>query len=233
MEGLEFTRFDLDSYDPNVKLMAGSDKVTNYKDSKNYKVFNEARHGFSGSGCVVDALSGELFFAKVLSPIFSSTITRFGKYLFSAPSVKVVYSSLSTVVVPIAEVIERTAIRIERVTVKGFGNYDNFIVIGRNMEERIHPLAKELTENGVKTESWNGFDPLLTEGENLASNNAWIQSKIDDGYSVIDAGLDPKYTSQGKTEMGPYYKMETTTVEATENAKGSSSATIIKMNKTE
>ncbi|RTY85982.1 hypothetical protein EKL32_28165, partial [Flavobacterium sp. GSN2] len=233
LEGLEMIRADMDSYDPNVKLMAELDHVTNYRDSKNYQIFSEARHKFSGSGGVVEGMAGELLFAKILSPIFSPLFARFGKYIFSTPAVKVVYSSLSEAVVPIAQVIERTAIRIERITIKGVGSNNKFIIIGRNMEERIHPLAKELAENGVEAESWNGFDPLLTEAKNLANNNTWVKSKIDDGYSVIDAGLDPKFTSIGNTDMGVFYEMETTTVNAVESAQGSSSATIIKMTKTE
>jgi hypothetical protein len=65
-DGLEFTRYDLDSQDPNVQHMAewSGDKY-NYRDSKYYKIFNDARRGFSGSGGMTEgmawALGGEIF----------------------------------------------------------------------------------------------------------------------------------------------------------------------------
>jgi RHS repeat-associated protein len=47
LDGLEFCRYDLDSYDPNVKQMAKWDGVTNYRDSKNYQIFNETRNSIT------------------------------------------------------------------------------------------------------------------------------------------------------------------------------------------
>ncbi|WP_115968427.1 DUF6443 domain-containing protein [Chryseobacterium pennae] len=44
LEGLEMTSFDMDSKDPNVKYMTELDGVTNYRDSKNYQLFNETRN---------------------------------------------------------------------------------------------------------------------------------------------------------------------------------------------
>jgi len=44
LEGLEMTSFDMDSKDPNVKYMTELDGVTNYRDSKNYQIFNETRN---------------------------------------------------------------------------------------------------------------------------------------------------------------------------------------------
>jgi RHS repeat-associated protein len=58
LEGLEFTRYDLDSNDPNVQQMAKWDGVTNYRDSKNYKLFNETRNGIIMP--VVEALGAEI-----------------------------------------------------------------------------------------------------------------------------------------------------------------------------
>lgn len=53
LEGTEFTSFDLDSHDPNVKLMAQWDGVRSYRESKNYQIFNEARSNASGRGGIV------------------------------------------------------------------------------------------------------------------------------------------------------------------------------------
>ncbi|MFA6152596.1 MAG: hypothetical protein WC716_14830 [Chitinophagaceae bacterium] len=44
LEGLEFCRYDLDANDPNVKEMARLDGVSNFRDSKNYQIFNESRN---------------------------------------------------------------------------------------------------------------------------------------------------------------------------------------------
>jgi hypothetical protein len=60
LEGLEFCRYDLDSNDPNVKLMAKMDGVANYRDSKNYKIFTEAREKFSQSTALVEGMAMEL-----------------------------------------------------------------------------------------------------------------------------------------------------------------------------
>jgi hypothetical protein len=77
LEGLEQTRYDTDSFDPNVKLMAKSDNVTNYADSKNYKIFNDARSGFSGSGFIVDFMGGELVGAYIAGTRLYQSATKF------------------------------------------------------------------------------------------------------------------------------------------------------------
>jgi len=74
-DGLEFTRYDLDSNDPNVKEMAKSDGVTNYRDSKNYQIFNDARSGMSGSGGVVEGMMGGVLGEGLIS---------LGKYLYKS-----------------------------------------------------------------------------------------------------------------------------------------------------
>lgn len=63
LDGLEFCRYDLDSYDPNVKEMAKWDGVTNYRDSKNYQIFAESRDRFSGGTGIVEGMGGELAFS--------------------------------------------------------------------------------------------------------------------------------------------------------------------------
>ncbi|WP_123774109.1 thrombospondin type 3 repeat-containing protein [[Flexibacter] sp. ATCC 35103] len=77
LEGLEYTRYDTDSFDPNVKLMAKDDNVTNYADSKNYKIFNDARSGFSGSGFIVDFMGGELVGAYIAGTKLYQSATKF------------------------------------------------------------------------------------------------------------------------------------------------------------
>jgi hypothetical protein len=43
----------------------------------------------------------------------------------------------------------------------------------------------------------------------LANNKKWIQGLKDEGYTIYDIGLDPKYTAKGDYSKGDYYDMET------------------------
>jgi hypothetical protein len=95
---------------------------------------------------------------------------------------------------------EIAGIKIERIK---HGTNGKYIVIGRNMEKRIIPVSKE-----INAEHWAGFDSALSEVENLANNRVWIQTKLADGYTVIDIGLDPSYVMQGNMSPGSYYAME-------------------------
>lgn len=87
------------------------------------------------------------------------------------------------------------------------GTNGNAIVIGRNMDSRVIPSAKN-----INAEYWKGFDSTKSNAVNLANNKKWLDKKIADGYTVIDIGLDPKYVKMGgigsKTK-GPFYSMET------------------------
>ena len=79
------------------------------------------------------------------------------------------------------------------------GTNGKSIVIGRDMKNRVNPFAKE-----IGAETWTGFDTKLTEAQNLANNKAWIQEKINQGYSVYDVGTGPESSNKGV-----YYDMET------------------------
>ena len=79
-------------------------------------------------------------------------------------------------------------------------------VIGRNMS-RVRAFA-----SGVGGEVWDGFDPNLSQAENLANNRQWIQGLKEEGYTIYDVGLDPRYSSQGDMSKGAYYEMETSEI---------------------
>jgi len=83
------------------------------------------------------------------------------------------------------------------------GASDKIAVIGRNMS-RVRGFAK-----GIGGKTWDGFDASLSQAENLANNKKWIQGLMDEGYTIYDVGLDPKFTSQGNFAKGAYYEMET------------------------
>ncbi|MDR3287388.1 MAG: hypothetical protein LBT27_08090 [Prevotellaceae bacterium] len=67
----------------------------------------------------------------------------------------------------------------------------------------VIPVAKE-----IGAEYWTGFNDALSEAENLANNRTWIKTKLSEGHTVIDIGLDPKYVTIGNLDPGPYYSME-------------------------
>jgi hypothetical protein len=91
-------------------------------------------------------------------------------------------------------------IKIERIKQGTNGKY---IVIGRSMEIRVVPVAEQ-----IGAEHWTGFNSMLTEAENVASNRIWIKTKLSEGYSVIDIGLDPNFVIRGDMSTGLYYSME-------------------------
>ena len=69
--------------------------------------------------------------------------------------------------------------------------------------DRVRAFAK-----GASAEVWTGFNPSLSDAENLANNKKWIQGLKDQGYTIYDVGLDPKYSSKGDLRKGDYYGME-------------------------
>ncbi len=87
------------------------------------------------------------------------------------------------------------------------GTNGKAIVIGRSMDDRIIPAAKN-----INAEHWTGFDSKFSPEVNVANNRKWIEEKIADGYTVVDVGLDPRYkTSTGNMSLskGAYYGVET------------------------
>lgn len=87
------------------------------------------------------------------------------------------------------------------------GTNGKAIVIGRNMDDRIIPAAKN-----INAEYWTGFDSNLSPEVNVANNKKWIEEKIAEGYTVVDVGLDPRYktlTGNMSLSKGVYYGVET------------------------
>ncbi len=87
------------------------------------------------------------------------------------------------------------------------GTNGETIIIGRNMDDRVIPSAKN-----IGAEWWTGFDDSLPTNVNLVNNQKWLNKKLTEGYTVIDIGLDPKWVSRGSKAKGPFYRMETQTV---------------------
>jgi RHS repeat-associated protein len=126
----------------------------------------------------------------------------------------------------IEQVVANSELKLESVAITGNGNYNRYIVIGRSMGTRVVPFTQELQAAGIQAESWEGFNILASDAENLANNSAWFQQKVKNGYSVIDIGLDPtfKNTPTG-ANPGLFYGMEQRSANAMQN---SGTATITK-----
>lgn len=75
-------------------------------------------------------------------------------------------------------------------------------VIGRDMDNRVIPFA-----NGIGADYWKGWDPNLSDAENLVNNQKWIQGLKEEGYTIYDIGTGPK-----SNEKGDFYGMETSEV---------------------
>ena len=95
------------------------------------------------------------------------------------------------------EIAGQTIVRIKQ------GTNGKYIVIGRTMPERVIPTAK-----AINAEHWTGFNSALSQAENVANNRIWIRTKLSEGYTVIDIGLDPKFVNVGNLDPGVYYAME-------------------------
>jgi len=72
-------------------------------------------------------------------------------------------------------------------------------VIGRDMKGRVEKFAK-----GIGAEYWTGWDPNLTDAENLVNNEAWIKGLKEQGYTIYDTGTGPI-----SNQKGQFYEMET------------------------
>lgn len=81
------------------------------------------------------------------------------------------------------------------------GRRDNSIVIGRNMEGRVNPVARDLGAETISND-WNNAtdfysDPLA--GKEF--NRNWLQGRMDNGAFIYDIGT-------GGASQGMYYGME-------------------------
>jgi RHS repeat-associated protein len=89
--------------------------------------------------------------------------------------------------------------------IKASGNPDKVVVIGRTMT-RVRSAVEALRGEGVTSARWyqawtnDPFDPDLA----MARNTAWIGSKMDQGYSIVDIGPDLSRADP----FGPFYGME-------------------------
>jgi len=72
-------------------------------------------------------------------------------------------------------------------------------VIGRDMDNRVIPFA-----DGMGAEYWKGWNPKLSDAENLTNNKAWVQGLKEQGYTIYDIGTGPK-----SNQKGAFYGMET------------------------
>lgn len=102
------------------------------------------------------------------------------------------------------------------------GTTDKIAVIGRNMV-RVTEFGKSIggvVGDGIFNPSKQAIEELQKGNKKLLmdENTAWVKKIKDEGYTIYDVGLDPKYTSAGDYfdtpypkdfDKGQYYGMET------------------------
>ncbi len=84
---------------------------------------------------------------------------------------------------------------------RGVPLYDRIAVIGEDMNR----VDAYVAEHGGETM----FDlpTELPQAEKLAWNRAWINARMEEGYTIVDLGPSPTYTSYPYV-TSPYYAME-------------------------
>jgi hypothetical protein len=68
------------------------------------------------------------------------------------------------------------------------------------MEDRVKPFASLMEADTFSTE-WTTVDDVMEK------NRLWLQTKLDEGYDVLDIGIDPN-----REERSIFYQMEKDTV---------------------
>ena len=89
----------------------------------------------------------------------------------------------------------------------------NKIVIGRNMRDRVNPVANDINGETI-TESWNNATNDNFHGDRLAGkqfNKHWIDVKIEENYYIYDIG------PVNNNDIGYNYGMELRTINQYEN----------------
>lgn len=104
--------------------------------------------------------------------------------------------------------MEIDGIKVQRILV-GKPN-GKLAVVGRDMNGRIIPFANEIDADYF-IPSKKAVDLDLAGDSSLLfkENKEWINRIKDEGYTVFDIGLDPKWVEKGSLIKGDYYKMET------------------------
>ncbi|MDF2380349.1 hypothetical protein JMG10_02640 [Nostoc ellipsosporum NOK] len=112
----------------------------------------------------------------------------------------------------LANIAKSSKAPIEYVSVYGQKQMDKFIVLGRNQADRVEVFAQELKDRGMNVKTILNDLPLGPD--DVLQNGSWLDQQIKSGYSIIDIGLDPRFTSGQATgtpnfDFGGYYGFET------------------------
>ncbi len=105
------------------------------------------------------------------------------------------FAAVTNVGNDIKDVLSSSNISFDGVTVYGSTYSDKFIIIGRNMDDRILPAADALKAYGLLVDYWNGFLGLFDRGCQSIGEQRMDpikRSRRDIPLSIY--GLDPKYT---------------------------------------
>lgn len=123
---------------------------------------------------------------------------------------KAVKETTERLIKSVNNAIKKTNIKVNTVDIYTNSSDSKVIVIGRRQKERVDKVADELKKSGIEAESWKGFNINLSVEENQQNNAKWITEKIEEGYNVLDIGLDPDNVRKGNISEGEYFSIERT-----------------------
>ncbi|MEW5747564.1 MAG: RHS repeat-associated core domain-containing protein [Candidatus Thermoplasmatota archaeon] len=87
---------------------------------------------------------------------------------------------------------------------KGLGGLGDVAKVGKKAPKRVAVIGETQARVDAAAAKYGGETmPKLPPGNRMAENRAWINSKMDEGYIIVDIGLDPN-----KARRGSYYAME-------------------------
>ncbi len=145
LEGLEHCRYDMDYMDPNVQQMAKWDGVTNYRDSKNYKIFNETRNTILQPAWEAVALEGAgALVLKGLSTLYN--IYKYAKPVMAVERVLVVAEKVAV------KTLKPVAVKIEGLVRPAWQESEKFLGKMLGKDFKFHKAFKDGVEVDYGTE---------------------------------------------------------------------------------
>ena len=176
---------------------------------------SEAGYNPDGSKKPLIRLAENKTFNKTADNVVIPLMTLDGAYgLYKMGGSLLARAAFSNAIKQIRSLAESSNIEFESISIYTQGNADRFIILGRNQAERVDVFAKQLKAKGFNITTIT--EDIPGGPTNPLQNGKWLHGRLNEGYSVIDIGLDPGYTTGRLTATGipdftygPYYDFET------------------------
>jgi RHS repeat-associated protein len=232
LDGLEWTSWDMDSRDPNVKVMldwARKDGEAGAKllDNKYYNAFDAQRNRFSGNGGIVDGMAfafGEAIVFKAFRWLFAATkttkpiiflIKASDAVTLRANQVSGFLGKLFKSPINVPKLFENAGV--ENITVTKGTSSEMTAVIGQGAE-RVEEVSRGLKNAEILKPSkdaekaWGKLlndykdkqipDEIVKGTQLYKENVEWIEQVKKKGYDILDIGPNKSGTSS------TFYSME-------------------------